>query len=157
MSDFEVVTDDGQSVDDVVEERPTGSTAPPGGKLDTHTELGDRDGSDRGVIIVCDQRVEVERGPLCFDEHAAVEQELRQYRSSMLNSLRRASSSSRQAGSGRCRRSSALACAPEATTAGSSCAITRPRRTMVYRSPRCSTPSSISENRRDASVAVTSI
>ena len=35
--------------------------------------------------------------------------------------------------------------------------MTRPRRTIVYFSPRCSTPSSRSAKRLDASVAVTSI
>lgn len=59
-------------------------------------------------------------------------------------------------GSRLCRRSMDLASAPRPVLTGSSWATTRPRRTIVKCSPRCSTASRMSENFLAASVALTS-
>ena len=96
-SDVEVVADNGYVVDDVVQERTSRLSAHAGGDLDPHSEFGDRDRSDRNLIIVGNQCVEVEDGWFGVDEDIGVEQEKRQNRSSSVTSSRRASISSRQA------------------------------------------------------------
>jgi hypothetical protein len=157
VGDVDVVAEDGKCVDEVIEERLACLPALAGCGFDADSELGDRDRGDGGLIVVGDQCIELERCPLRFDEDVGVEQEQRQNRSSTVSAARSAWTSLFQTGSTRCRRSKAFASAPVIALAGSSCAMTRPRRTIVYRSPRCSTPSSKSAKRLEASVAVTSV
>jgi len=156
-SNCEVVADDRQAVDDVIEELAPRTSTLAGRELDSDAEFGDRDRCNGGLVVVTDQVVEIERCAFGLDEDAGVQQEQRQNRSSVVNWFRKATSSPLQSVSTRWRRRSAFASAPVATIAGSSWAMTRPRRTIVYLSPRCSTPSSRSAKRLDASVAVTSI
>lgn len=59
-SDVDVVADDGQGLDDVVEERPSSLSALPGGDLDADAELGDRDRSNGGLVVVGDELVQVQ-------------------------------------------------------------------------------------------------
>ncbi len=60
-SDVDVVADDGQCLDDVVEERLSRLSALSGGGVDADAEFGDRDGSDGGLVVVEDELVRVER------------------------------------------------------------------------------------------------
>ena len=108
-SDIEVIVDDRQRRDDVFEERATRLPALAGGNLYTDPELGDRDGSDRRLVIVGDQSVEVERGSFSLDQDVRVEQEQGQNRASPVSSSRSALTSSPHARSMRWRRRSALA------------------------------------------------
>jgi hypothetical protein len=156
-SNLGVVADDGQGRDDVVEERSACLSALASGDCDADAELGDGDGRYRQLVVVGNERVQIEVRSLGADEDVGVQQEESQNRSCADKSSRSASSSRPQARSTRWRRRRAFASAPEVPVAGSSCAMTRPRRTIVYRSPRCSTPSSRSAKRLDASVAVTSV
>ncbi len=59
--DVEVVRDDWKSRDDVVKEGLAGLSPLSGSDLDAHTELGNRDRGDSGLVVIRDQRVEVER------------------------------------------------------------------------------------------------
>jgi hypothetical protein len=58
-SDVDVVADDGQCLDDVFEERLSRLSALSGGGVDTDAELGDRDGSNGGLVVVGDEFVQV--------------------------------------------------------------------------------------------------
>jgi hypothetical protein len=60
-SDVDVVADDGQCLDDVVEERLSRLSALARGDVDADAELGDRDGSNGGLVVVGDEFVEVQR------------------------------------------------------------------------------------------------
>jgi hypothetical protein len=60
-SDFDVVADNGQCLDDVVEERLSRLTALSGGGVDADAELGDRDGSNGGLVVVGNEFVQVQR------------------------------------------------------------------------------------------------
>ncbi len=57
---LQVVAGDWQRVDDVVQERPTRLSALAGGDLNAYAEFGYRDGRDGGLVVVGDQRVQVE-------------------------------------------------------------------------------------------------
>ncbi len=148
--DVEVVVDDRQGADEIVEEGSAGLAPLSGGDLDADAEFGDRDRCDCGLVVVGDQRVEIDADPFSVDEGARVEQEQRQNRSSVTRRRRRSAISVAHERSMRWRRSRLLISAPDAMLTGSSCATTCPRRTIRYRSPRCSTPSRMSAKFLDA-------
>ena len=75
VSDPDVVSDDRQIADDVVEEFAAGSLPLAGGDPDPDAQFRDRDGSDRGLVVVSDQCVEVERCSLRFDQDVGVQEE----------------------------------------------------------------------------------
>ena len=129
--DFDVVADDRKRLDDVVEERLSRVPARTGGGFDADAELGDRDDCNGGLVVVGDQFVQVQGRSFGVDEDVGVQQEERQNRSSTVRSSRMACISLPQARSTRWRRSRAFAAAPVVPVAGSSWAMTRPRRTIV--------------------------
>jgi len=151
-----VVVDDGEDVDDVVDEGvPVG---PVGviGEVDPDQQLGDGNGGDRRVVIIGDHLVEGRSRPVSVDQEGGVEEESAQGRFSISRRSRADVMSRAKAGSRRWRRRSALISAPLPACTGSSWATTLPRRTIVKCSPRCSTASRRSEKFRAASVALTS-
>lgn len=60
MGDIDVVTEDRKAGHDVVEERSSGLAALAAGDLDTDAKFCDRDRGDGGLVVVGDERVEVE-------------------------------------------------------------------------------------------------
>jgi hypothetical protein len=120
VSDTDVVSDDRQTADDVVEELAAGALPFAGGDPDPDAQFRNRDGSDRGFVVVSDQCVEVELCSLRFDQDVGVQEEQGQNRSSVLSWSRSAATSPLQSVSTRCRRSTAFAAAPFVAAAGSS-------------------------------------
>src|SRR3954467_2465474 len=154
--DIEAVVDHGERVEQVVEECSSIGLASSGGELDADTEFGDGDRGNGRFIAVGDQAVEIEPTAFGSDEHVRVKQQGSQNRSSATSCDRSSATSPIHSASTRWWRISCFARAPEVVRAGSSWAMTLPRRTIVNVSPRCSTASSRSAKRRDASVALTS-
>ena len=119
-SNCQVIANDRQAVDDVIEKLAPRSSTFTGRDLDSYAELGDGDRGNRGLVVVIDQVVQVERGAFGLDEDVRVQQEQRQNLSSVVNWSRKATSSPLQSVSTRWRRRSAFASAPVAAMAGSS-------------------------------------
>jgi hypothetical protein len=151
-----VVVDDGDGVDDVVDEGLTLGPVGVIGEVDPDQELSDGDGGDRGVVIIGDQLVEGRSRAVGVDQEGGVEEESAQGRCSISRRSRADLMSRAKAGSRRWRCRSALISAPLPARTGSSWATGLPRRTIVKCSPRCSTASRRSEKFRAASVALTS-
>ncbi len=84
-------------IDDLVEERLSRLSAVAGGDLDTDSEFGDRDRRDGGLVVVSDQRIEVEDRSFGVNEGVGIEQEQRQNRSCTARSSPKASISWLQA------------------------------------------------------------
>src|SRR5581483_8718744 len=152
--DSEVVDLDGVEREHALYELGALLPAPCIGALDADQQLGRRNRGDRDVVLVVDQLVERETIALGCDEDRRVEDQPRQRRSSMRRAERRAWSSSPHAASRGFARKASLTAAPWAAGAGPTRATGRPLRTTTNDSPRLSTASSISENRRAASVAL---
>jgi hypothetical protein len=133
-----------------------GAARPPprAGEFDADKELGDGHGGDGDVVLVADQLVEREMLALGCDEDRRVEDQAVQRLSSIRSAERSARSSSVQPASRGWARRASLTAAPCAAGAGPTRATGRPLRTTTNVSPCPSTASSISENRRAASVAV---
>lgn len=119
-SDVDVVRDDGEHLEQVLDERLPIQLPPSGRELDADTELSCGDRGDRRLVVVGDQSIEVELASLDGDQNARVEQQGGQNRSSVTSCDRSSATSSLQAGSMRCCRRTAFARAPDATRAGSS-------------------------------------
>jgi hypothetical protein len=151
-----VVVEDGDDVDDVVDEGLTVGPVGVIGEVGPDQELGDGDGGDRRVVIIGDHVVEGRTRAVGVDQEGGVEEESAQGRFSISRSSRAEVTSRAKAGSRRRRCRSALISAPLPACTGSSWATTLPRRTIVKCSPRCSTASRRSEKFRAASVALTS-
>lgn len=95
--DVEVVTDDRQAGDDVIEECLSRLSALAGGDLNAYSEFSDRDRGDGGLVVVSDQRIEVEDRSFGVDKDVGVEQQQCQNRSCTVRSSRKASISWLQA------------------------------------------------------------
>lgn len=95
--DVDVVRDDREHLEQLLDERSAIQPSPPRCELDSDTELCCGDGSDRGLVIVGDQSIEIEPSSLDGDQHARVEQEGGQNRSSVTSCDRSSATSSRQA------------------------------------------------------------
>ena len=123
-------------------------------ELHADEQLGRRDRSDHGIVLVADQLVEGLTRALACDEHRRIENQSLQCLSSTTSVDRRERSSSAHSGSGWAERSNSLTMRPSEPTAGPMRATGRPCRTTTNDSPRPSTASRSSENRRAASVAL---
>jgi len=154
LRDSTVVVEDGDDRQDLFQESEAGRSLLPRGQEHTNPQLRCGDGGDRHFVVVADCIVEVRRGAFCVNQECGVKEEPGQGRSSISMMDRVAARSSDHCESGRWRRSNALTSAPWPSFIGSRLAIALPRRTMVKRSPRCSTASSRSAKLRAASVAV---
>jgi hypothetical protein len=95
-----------------------------------HQQLGHGHGGDGDVVVIGDDRIQISGAAFGIDQEGRVHQQPAQCRSSTDSSLRVSASSSAQPASGSWRRKAALAASPRPRPAGSSCAITLPRRTM---------------------------
>jgi hypothetical protein len=126
------------------------------GQLDPDQKLSDGDRSKGDLVIVVDGMVQRCSLPVSVDKVGGVEEEPAQGRVSISRSSRTEAMSRAKLRSGLCRCSTALTSAPRPVLTGSNCATTLPRLTIVNRSPRCSTASSMSEKFLAASVALTS-
>jgi len=157
LGDVNVVVDHGNGCEDVVNKRQTADPRLTLGKLNTDPKLSDGDGSDGYVVVVVDGLVEFAPGTFDIDEERGVEQQPCQLRSSTVTRSRTAANSARQLESTLCRRSIDFTSEPRPPKTGSIRATALPRRTMVIRSPRCSTASRRSANLRAASVALISV
>jgi len=124
-------------------------------ELDADKQLGRGDSRDHYIVFVSNDPVKIRASPLSSHQDRCVENQSVQDLSSTRTLARNSASSPAHARSGRCSRSSAFTRAPEATGAGAIVATVRPRLTTRNVSPRFSTASSTSENRRAASVALT--
>jgi hypothetical protein len=142
--DVEVVVEDGDRRDHVVDEALPPHSRCPSRQLDADFQLGNRDRRDCNVVIVRDRVTRRVPGAFSVDEVRRVEKKSRQCRSSMVTSSRIASSSPRQDRSTACLRSIVFTSEPCPAVIGSMQAMALPRRTIVIRSPRCSTASSSS-------------
>lgn len=153
----DVVIDDRNRVRHFLDElTPTGSGSAPA-QLDPNQEFSDGHGGNGNVVFVLDDLVKGSAGTVCVNKERRVEQEPAQERSSSSRRTRTDRRSLAQVRSVACLRSSALTSRPRPVLTGSSWATALPRRTMVNRSPRCSTASSMSEKLLAASVALTSV
>jgi hypothetical protein len=157
LGDVNVVVDHGNVCEDVVEKRQAPDPRLTPGKLNTDPKLSDGDGSDGYVVVGVDGLVELATGTFDIDEERGVEQQPCQLRSFTVTRSRPAAHSARQLESTLCRRSIAFTSEPRPLKTGSIRATALPRRTMVIRSPRCSTASRRSANLRAASVALISV
>lgn len=152
-----VVVDHRDGLSDVVNESLPGGAMGAVRELHADEELGDGDGGDCDFVVVPDRLVERGSRSIGVDQECRVEEEPGQGRLSTSSSSRIPTISRAKPESGRWRRSIALTSLPFPVVTGSSWAIIRPRRTIVNRSPRCSTASRMSEKFLAASVALTSI
>src|ERR1019366_10506061 len=155
-SHVKVVGDHPDNLDDSVEKVATAAAGRALCELDAHGQLRNGDCSDGNVIFVADHPVEVATRAFGVDQEGGVEYEATQDRSSMATSSRVAMRSASHALSALRCRSRALTSTPWPIETGSSWATTLPLRTMVKRSPRCSTASSSSAKFRAALVALIS-
>jgi len=119
--------------------------------------LADANEQVRMGLVVVDGLVKFAPGTFDIDEERGVEQQPCQLRSSTVTRSRTAANSARQRESTPCRRSIDFTSEPRPPKTGSIRATALPRRTMVIRSPRCSTASRRSANLRAASVALISV
>jgi len=156
LRDGTVVVEHGDHRQDVVEEGEAGSSLPSRGQEHADPQLRCGDGGNCNLVVVADGIVEVDRGAFRVDQECRIKKEPGQARSSISTADRMAATSFDHSESGRWRRSRALTSAPWPSFIGSKLAIALPRRTMVKRSPRCSTASRRSAKLRAASVAVIS-
>jgi hypothetical protein len=156
LRDCTVVVEDGNDLQDVAEEGNAGGTVLARGQEHTNSQLGCGDSGHRNLVVIGDGVVEGLSRSFGVDEKGRVEEKPGQVRSSISTTDRTAARSCDQSVSGRCRRSSSFTSAPWPSVIGSRLAIALPRRTIVKRSPRCSTASRRSAKRRAASVAVIS-
>jgi hypothetical protein len=152
LGDVNVVVDHGNGCEDVVKKRQTTDPRLALGKLNADPKVSDGDRGDGYVVVVVDGLVEFATGTFDIDEERGVEQQPCQLRSSTVTRSRTAANSARQRESTLCRRSIAFTSEPRPLKTGSIRATALPRRTMVIRSPRCSTASRRSANLRAASV-----
>lgn len=152
----DVVVDDGDDIDDVVDEGLTVWPVGLIGEMDSDQQLGDGDGRDRRFVVIGDQLIECRSRAVGVDKEGGVEKESAQGRCSISRSSRTEVTSRAKVGSRRWRCRSALTSAPLPAFTGSSLATTLPRRTILKCSPRCSTASRRPEKFRAASVALTS-
>jgi hypothetical protein len=118
--DIEVIRNDREHLEQVLDERLPIQLSPARCELDSDTELCCSDRCDRWLVRVGDQSIEIELATLDGDQHARVEQERGQNRSSVTSCDRSSATSSLQAESMRCRLRTSFARAPVATRAGSS-------------------------------------
>jgi hypothetical protein len=118
--DVEVIRNDGEHLEQVINEGLAIESSPSRCELDSYTEFCCGDRCDRWLVVVGDQSIEIELASLDGDQHARVEQEGGQNRSSVTSCDRSSATSSLQAGSMRCRLRTSFARAPDATRAGSS-------------------------------------
>lgn len=119
-SDVDVVRDDGEHLEQVLNERLPIQLSPSRCELDSDTELCCGDRGDRWLVVVGDQAIEIDLASLDGDQNARVEQQGGQNRSSVTSCDRSSATSSLQAGSMRCRLRTSFARAPVAMRAGSS-------------------------------------
>ena len=118
--DIDVVVDDGECVEQVVDECSAIRPSPTGGGLDADTKFSDGERRDRRLVVVGDEVVEIELTAFGSDEHIRVQQQRGQNRSSATNCDRSSATSPIQSASTRCRRISSFVRTPDATRAGSS-------------------------------------
>ena len=59
--DVQVIRNDGKRSDDIIQEGLTSLSPFSGSDRDAHPELGNRDRGHSGLVVIGDQRVEVER------------------------------------------------------------------------------------------------
>lgn len=156
LRDSAVVVENGDDRQHVLKEGEAGRSLLSRGQEHTDSQLGCGDGGDRHLVVVVESFVEVGGGAFRVDQECCVKEEPGQGRSSISTTDWMAARSSDHCESGRWRRSNALTSAPWPSFIGSRLAIALPRRTMVKRSPRCSTASRRSAKLRAASVAVIS-
>ena len=97
--DVEVVAQDWKTRNHIIKECSTCLSTFAGGDVDANAEFSDRDCSNGGLVVIADQRFQIERRSLRFDEDVGVEQEGGQNRSSATRSLRIAATSSAQSAS----------------------------------------------------------
>lgn len=156
LCDSTVVVEDGDDREDAFKERKAGRSLLPRGEEHADSQFGCSDGGDGDLVVVADSIVEVGCRAFGVDQEGRVTEEPGQGRSSISTTARMAARSFGHWESGRWRRSRDLTSAPCPSFIGSRLAIALPRRTIVKRSPRCSTASRRSAKLRAASVAVIS-
>ena len=83
--DVDVVVDDGERLEQVVEERSTSRPAPAGCQLDPDAELGNGDRSDRRFVVIGDQAIKIELATFGRDQNIGVQQQCSQNRPSTTN------------------------------------------------------------------------
>ena len=157
LGDVNVVVDHGNGCEDVVNKRQTTDPRLALGTLNTDPKVSDGDRGTGYVVVVADGLVEFAIGTFDVDEKRRVGQQPCQPRSTTATRSRTVAKSARQRESTLCRRSIAFTSEPRPPKTGSMRATALPRRTMVIRSPRCSTASRRSANLRAASVALISV
>lgn len=125
------------------------------GKLHANQQLGSCQRADRDICVVREHIASIGLSALERDQRAGVENQ--SLHASFIGALptnrRRSATSLSQASSGGWARRNSRNAPRVVRRAGATVAIARPRRTTVNVSPRCSTASSMSANRFDASVA----
>jgi hypothetical protein len=157
IGNIQVVVDHGNVRENVVKKLLPAHPRLASAQLDTDAKLRDSDGCHCHVIVVIDHVIERTADAFRVDEECCVQQQPRQLRSSTVMSSRTVVRSACHSESTPCRRSIVFTSEPRPLRMGSSEATALPLRTMVIRSPRCSTASRRSAKLRAASVALISV
>jgi hypothetical protein len=151
---LEVIRLDWNRREDVLNKSQPSLLVLPLGQVDADEQFGGRDCRDHYVVVIRNDSVERGCRALGRDEDSRVEYQPFQVRSSIARAARSSRNSDAQQRSGGLERRICFTSFPLAARAGSIRATACPRRTTRKLSPRRSTASSTSENRRAASVAV---
>jgi len=150
----EIVGLDRNSIEDARHETLTLLPAAAFGQLNPDLQLSNGDRGDRDVVAIVDQLAQGIASALGVDQDCRIQNQSRQGSVAGPTPSRSSRSSAAHASSGRLARSASLSAFPVPPLAGPMVATARPCLTTTYDSPPRSTLSNTSENRREASVAL---